>query len=162
MGRWVTGLGWFGNNLIPQVRPKLRRWNAMMAKGRMDRTEQRRQAGTETKRATQTNERRTHSAWLICEGDHDLSFPTSVGQFVPLFLWCAHIVEIWCEPDSTHVDIVAHVVRDAITAAFRFVGAEVTLKRDFRVSRNVAGTSHALVPNYNNRWDGRSETHNVA
>jgi len=98
--------------------------------------------GMETERVIRTNERRTHGARLIREGDHDLSFPTSVRQLVPLLLWCTHIVEIWCESDSTHIDIVAHVVRNTVTSAFWFIGAEVTLKGNLRVSRDVAGTLH--------------------
>ena len=96
-----------------------------------------------------TNERRTHSARLIRKGDHDLSFPASVGQLIPLFLWCAHIVEIGREPDSAHVDIVAHVICNAVTATFRFVGTEVALKRDLRISRDVTRTTYASVLNYN-------------
>jgi len=125
-----------------QPPPKLRRWDVVKTKGGANRKEQRRQTGTKTECAIWTNRNRTHSAWLIREGDHDLSLPISVREFVPLFLWCTHIVKIGCESDPSHVDIIAHVVRDTVTAAFRFVGTEVTLKRDFRVSRDIAGTSH--------------------
>ena len=96
-----------------------------------------------------TNECRTHSARLIREGDHDLSLPASVGQLIPLFLWCTHIVEIGREPDSAHVDIVAHVICNAVTTTFRFVGTEVALKRDLRISRDVTRTTYASVLNYN-------------
>ena len=130
-------LGQFGNNIVSKNPPATTQAPAVgcnedqRGEGWIIDTEQRRQTGTETEHVNRANENRTHGAWLIREGNHDLSFPTSVGQFVPLFLWRTHIVEIWCESDSTHVDIVAHIVRDTVTAAFRFVCTEVTLKRDF-------------------------------
>ena len=89
-----------------------------------------------------TKERRTHSAWLICEGDHDLPFPTSARQLVPLLFWSTHIIKIGSESDSTHVGIVAHVVCDTVAAPFGFISTKVALKRDFGIARDIARISH--------------------
>jgi hypothetical protein len=96
----------------------------------------------------QANERETHGARLVCKGDHNPSFPTSTRQLVPLCLWRIHIIEIGCESDSTHVDI---VTRDTVTVTSGFVGAEITLERYFRVSRHVArNITHTLALDRNN------------
>ena len=103
--------------------------------------------GTKTKNkgANRIGERRTHSAWLIGESDHNLSFSTPTRQLVPLLLWRTHIIKIGGEPDSTHVDIVPHVVRDTVATTFGFVGTEVTLKGDLGVPRDIARRLHARV-----------------
>ena len=128
-----------------------------------DHTERRWGMGTKAERDNRTNERGTHSARLVREGHHNLSFPTSARQLVPLFLWRIHVIEIGCESDSTHVNIVTHVICDTVTATFGFIGAEVTLKRYFRVSGHITrNTTYTLVLDHNNgRWVEK-RTHNVA
>jgi hypothetical protein len=91
------------------------------------------------------DERRTHSARLIGESDHNLPFPTPTRQLVPLLLRRTHIIEIGGEPDATHVNIVPHVVRDTIATTFGFVGAKVTLKRDLGVPGDVARISQTRI-----------------
>ena len=64
---------------------------------------------------------------------------------MPLLLWRTHIIKIGGEADSTHVDIVPHVVCDTVATAFGFIGTEVALKRYLGVPRNVARRSHTRV-----------------
>jgi len=107
--------------------------NSQIQGQRLDIIETRRQKNyTERKTETGvgvdgTNRRRTHSARLIRESDHNLPFPASARQLVPLFLWRTHIVEIGSESDPTHVDVVAHVVCNTVAAAFGFISTEVAL-----------------------------------
>ena len=62
---------------------------------------------------------------------------------------CSCGVPISLKSDSAHVDIVAHVICNTVTATFRFVSMEVTLKRDLRMLRDVTRATYASALNYN-------------
>lgn len=80
--------------------------------------------------ATQAYNRRNAAYRAWSERDTDLYPSRPARKVVPLLLG-GHVVKVRREPDASHEQIVAHVVRDAIAATFRFLLSQVALYGHF-------------------------------